>query len=260
MSFKPLILVTPPERLRQVQGLQVTVGHRAYRIGRGPHLFRAGAPMAVRGGMMVVDERGFDGRGQPGALCEEVLRECAARGFQGVVCDFRGQAIPLLQRVLGQLGERMSRRGLRLYVPESYGGAVPQAQVLIPTALSGGSLQSRLEEAARHWGTQRLTLAIQRTAEDFSLPSPNGCGRPLDRETLEREIRERQPSVFFSHELCARYFTYMDRGSGAHFVLFDDGDTIRKKLQLARGLGVEEAVADFEELEDLLDQLELGKK
>ena len=75
-----------------------------------------------------------------------------------------------------------------------------------------------------------MNLAVQLVAEDFFLPSPTGSGVPLSRRELEEKLEQLHPSVFFSHELCARYFTYMSRESGAHFVLFDDRDTLRKKL------------------------------
>lgn len=258
MTYEPLILLMPPEHLRQAQGLGVTVAHQAYRVGRGAHLFRSGLAASVRGGLMALDAQGFDGRGEASVLCSEVVRECAARNFQGVLCDFEGPVSPLLERAVGELGERFARRNWRLYVPERYGGCTSYARVMISSALSGGTLQSRLEEAMRRCGPHRVTLAVERAAEDFFLPSPQGNGTPLSREALRAQLEQRQPSVFFSHELCARYFTYMSRESGAHFVLFDDGDTIRKKIQVARGLGITSAVLAWADAEDILDRLGLA--
>ena len=259
MTYEPLMLIVPPERLKQVQGLGVTVAHQAYRVGRGPHLFRSGTPVPVRGGLMAVDAQGFDGRGESSVLCDEMVRECAARNFQGAVCDFEGPVLPLLERAVRELGERFARRNWRLYVPECYAACCSNARVMISSALSGGSLHARLEEAVRRYGPQRVTLAVERVAEDFFLPSPSGSGVPLSREALRAQLQERRPSVFFSHELCARYFTYMSRDSGAHFVLFDDGDTIRKKLQVARGLGIASAILAWEDVEDIQEKLGLRK-
>ena len=73
---------------------------------------------------------------------------------------------------------------------------------------------------------------------------------PLSRRELEEKLEQLHPSVFFSHELCARYFTYMSRESGAHFVLFDDRDTLRKKLEVAQELGITSAVAALPEVLD----------
>lgn len=255
MTSEPLILIVPPQKLPQIQGLNVTTAHQAYRIGRGPHLFRSGDSVPVRGGLMVMDCRGLEGQGESGVLCDEVVRECAVRGFQGAVCDFERRGDAFLEKVLRELGERLSRRNWRLYVPEWYARCSPHARVMISSALSGGSLTRRLEEAVETYGASRVTLAIQRVAEDFFLPSPSGSGTPLSRRELSELMERLEPSVFFSNELCARYFTYMDRTSGAHFVLFDDGDTIRKKLQVARGLGILTAIAALDEVDDILDKL-----
>lgn len=251
-----LILTTPPDRLAQARQTGLTLGHMAYRVGRGPHLFRSGNPIPLRGGLMVLEARGFDGRGEPGTLCQEILRECAARGFSGVICSFEGRPIPLLERVITLLDDLLPRKKLSLHVPEVYGPCTHNAGVLISSALSGGSLVQRLEEAAlRFGGPERLTLAVERVAEDFFLPSPNGSGSPLSREDLARQLQERAPSVFFSNDLCARYFTYMSRENGAHFVLFDDAVSIRKKLQVAHRLGVRRGVLCLPQVDDLIDRL-----
>ena len=200
-------------------------------------MFRAGNTAPVRGGVMAVDSRGFDGLGEPEAFCQEAVRECIARGFSGALLDFEGLT-PGLARVAARLDESFARRGWTLYVPEPYGSRTVKAQVLISSALSGGSLALRLEEAAERFGLERVTLALEKAAEDFYLPSPTGGGVPLEPEELERRMEELRPCVFFSAELCARYFTYMGRDNGAHFVLFDDGDTLRRKIEVARQAGV----------------------
>ena len=102
---------------------------------------------------------------------------------------------------------------------------------------------------------RRVALAVERVAEDFFLPSPTGQGMPLTREELRQRLEERAPSVFFSSELCAHYFTYMSRQNGAHFVLFDDAGSIRKKLQVARNLGISSAVLAYPQVDDLLPEL-----
>ena len=68
---------------------------------------------------------------------------------------------------------------------------------------------------------------------------------------LEEKLEQLHPSVFFSHELCARYFTYMSRESGAHFVLFDDGATLRRKLEAAQSLSIRTVLAPWQEIADV---------
>ena len=246
-----LILAAPPEDVTAAQAHGLTLAHMAYRVGGGPHLFRSNQPIPARGGLMYIDDGGFDGRGTPDAFCQEVVRECAARGFGGVVCAF-DRKLPLLSTVVEQLGPMLVRQGRSFYVSEPYGRCTATGRVLIPTALSGGSLRQRLGEAVERCGAGRVALAVERTAADFFLPSPDGQGRPLTREELKARLEERSPSVFFSDELCARYFTYMNRQSGAHFVLFDDAGSIRKKLRLAEALGIDRALLCYPEVSDLM--------
>ena len=249
-----LILAAPPEDVTAAQAHGLTLAHMAYRVGGGPHLFRSSQPNPPRGGLMYIDDGGFDGRGTPDAFCQEVVRECAARGFGGVIFAF-DRRLSLLSAVVEQLGPMLVRQGRSFYVSEPYGRSTATGRVLIPTALSGGSLRQRLGEAAERYGAGRVALAVERTAADFFLPSPDGQGRPLTREELAAKRRELSPSVFFSDELCARYFTYMNRQNGAHFVLFDDAGSIRKKLRLAEALGIDRALLCYPEVSDLMGDI-----
>lgn len=71
-------------------------------------------------------------------------------------------------------------------------------------------------------------------------------------------IEELSPSVFFSRELCARYFTYMSRDSGAHFVLFDDAQTMAKKVEIARQLSIPTILGAWSDLQDAIPALGLS--
>ncbi len=258
MPQDTFIITLPPRQLPALQGWRVTPAHLAYRLGPGPHLFRADNTVP-RGGLMVVDDRGFDGLGPTGPLCQEILRECQARGFSGAILDFDSR-LPPLEQIAGQLDEQFARRGWSLYVTEPYAARALHARVMIPSALSGGSLQRRLEEALERFGENRAVLALEKRAEDFPLPSPSGSGQPLTGQELE-ELRQRlSPSVFFSNDLCARYFTYMSRDSGGHFVLFDDGDTLRRKVEVARQLGVHSFLAPWAEISGHAARLGIQRK
>ncbi len=250
-----LILTAPPSAVRDAASYGLPIGHMAYRVGAGAHLLRANIPINLRGGLMVVDGGGFDGRGDAGAFCQQVIRECSARSFDGVILDLEGRPHPLLGQIVNRLGAQLARRGWPLYVTEEYAGFSAQARVIIPSALSGGSLSKRLSEAIDRFGPERVALGVQRTAEDFTLPSPGGGGVPLSQEELSRRIASRGASVYFSDELCAHYFTYMSRQSGAHFVLFDNAGSIRKKIQTARSLGLCACILAWPEVKDILRQI-----
>lgn len=251
-----LHLITPPGMAADAGRFGLTLAHMAYRVGGGPHLFCSQHPFSQRGGLMVMDHQGFDGRGSPEELCKEILRECAGRGFTGVFCDFEGPAWPVLRKAVDSLVPVMKQRGWRLYVPETYAGPGADGPcVVIPTAISGGSLRQRLTEAAEKYGPERLALGLERTAEDFTLPASHGSGRPLSREALKTLLVERSPAVYFSDELCAHYFTYMRPSGDAHFILYDDASSMVKKLHVANTLGIREAFLPYAQNDDLLQTL-----
>lgn len=144
--------------------------------------------------------------------------------------------------------------------PEDFAALPPQKlervnrRVLIGTAVSGGSLRELLEDAVRLYGAKRITLDVQRLAMDFPLPCPSGEGRILTRRELATLRARSSAPVYFSRELCARYFTYC-AGPEARLVLFDDARTLREKLRLARSLGIEDAFFMYPEIEDILEEI-----
>ncbi len=104
---------------------------------------------------------------------------------------------------MAQLGKECARRNWALLVPEHYASCSPHTQVMISSALSGGSLELRLEEAQQRFGRERVVLALQRTAEDFFSPSPTGSGRPLTQKQLHQLMEERRSPLSFSPGSCA---------------------------------------------------------
>lgn len=252
-----IILTTPPGDCQRATAYGIPVAHMAYRIGHGAHLYRADIPLTLRGGLMALDDGGFDGKGDPTQLCREIMRECTMRKYDGLLCDFDRPPTPFLEQTVRQLGQLAGQRGWPLYVTELYSGATEYSRVLIPTAISGGTLEDRLRTALSRYGGGRLALAAQRMAEDYTLPSVNGQGSTLSRTELAQRVNRFSPAVYYDNGLCAHHFTYMERGV-AHFVLFDDSGSLLRKLALARDLGIDRVLFAFPEVEDILPQL-LGR-
>lgn len=209
----------------------LTPAHMAYRIGSGPKLLGIRMSTPPKSGLMMVDCRDFDGLGEAASCVRQILGECRRRGFRGVICDFEGPPTGCLPRLVEQLG-----RQVPLYVPETFASCSPTARILIPSALTAGTLERRLQNAANRYGMQRLTLAVEWLREDYLLPA-SGRGEPLTQAALEEQIRRLEPAIFFDRGLCAHYYTYMVGGK-AHFVLFDTPRSIRGKLSVARQMGV----------------------
>ena len=220
------------------------VAHMAYRVEPGPRLMRLDQRMPGQGGLLYLSmEPGLNCR-HIDAFCVQVLRECGARRFQGVIADLPQGYGALVE----QLHRALVQRNLSLYVPENYQAQAPKARVLVSTAISGGTLRGRLEEALKRFGPERTVAALERVAEDFIPPAQNGSGTPLSPQALA-ELRNRlRPNIYWSPELCARYFTYFQPGGRAHFILFDDPETLRAKLRLAGEVGIRQCLAAWEDL------------
>ena len=252
-----LYLAVTPGEAREAAQYGRTLAHVAYRIGPGSTLLRQSLPLQTRGGLLSVSDREAPDIGQPQALCAAVLRECGRRGYTGVLLDFeqppRRDRIQFAQALSQQL--RAGQR--RLYLPERYADNVPGAIPLICTALSGGNFRQRLQEAAEaRGGAGQLVLDVQRLRMDFRLPAKNGQGEPLSPAAFRALMEERSPTVFFSQELCARYFTYT-RDGVAHFVLFDDAETLKQKLKIGAAMGFSAAFFMWPEIRDIAGQLGL---
>ena len=254
-----VILSAPPEELSRANGHGLPVAHMAYQIGRGFHLFRSNIPLSLRGGLMMLGDGGAWDEGQgmlrtasgsPETLAAEVIRECIQRGFDGVVLAFH-RTSPQLHAAAAVLAGRLKRQGGELYLPESYADDSDWARVLIPTAISGGSLAARLTELTGYYGSERICLDIERQRMDFCLPGEGERGRKLSAKELYTLMQEQSPQSYFSQDLAAHYFTYQDE-NGSHFVLYDDAGSIRKKLFLAQKLGIDHAMLFYPEVEDVL--------
>ena len=61
-------------------------------------------------------------------------------------------------------------------------------------------------------------------------------------------------TTFFSPELCARYFTYQQEGQ-LHFILYDDAETMNRKVRIAAELGLSAAFFVWPEVEDIAPKI-----
>ena len=232
MENDRIFLLTQPQHLSQARQWDGIIAHHRYRIGSNFHLLRAVSP-PVQGGLMVVCDYGYDGCSFQSHFVQEVLWECSRQKFSGVLFDFETSPPPLRQCVV-HLDAVFSDYPYTLYITEPYVPCAPSGKVLISSAISGGTLTARITQAVEHFGTDRVVLALERSAEDFTIPAPSGCGTPLSSCHLENLLHQTGSSVFFSRELCTNYFTYLDRQEQAHFVLFDTTETLLRKMEIAR--------------------------
>ena len=248
-----LMLAVSPREAQNAARYPCRPAYAAYRIGPENSLLRQSLPIHTQGGLLCLSDQEAPAVPDSEALADALTRECARRDYPGAVLDFESPPRQDLLDLARALGQRFHRQRRTLVLPEPY--AVPGGTVLLNSAVSGGDLGQYLREGRQRYG--QTALDLQRLRMDFPLPCPSGKGRPLNGEELEALLSE-GPSVFFSQALCARYFTYR-KGGETRFVLFDDAETLRRKLRVARECGIPDAIAVYPEVHDLLPQLFPGK-
>lgn len=246
-----LILCTPPDFLYAAVPYGLPLAHMSYQLGANFQLFRANGTQPLHGGLMILgDDLDEMADGDPESLTMAVMNECEHCGFYGVSLTF-SRTSPAKRAFVARLSGQLRQAGKWLYLPEIYAGDSDWAKILIPTALSGGNLQSRLQEVIAVYGAGRICLDIERVRRDFCLPCRTGAGEKLSAAAFQTLIHTHNPPAFFSQDLCAYYFTYQMQNT-PHVVLYDDAVSIRKKTFLAAKLGIDSVFLLYPEVEDIL--------
>ena len=250
-----IYLAVTPDASQEAAAHCRNLAHVAYRVGPGSTLLRQSLLLQTKGGLLSVSDHDAPLIDSPEDLRDAVLRECGRRNYSGVLLDFEERPRRDRTAFVSVLAPALSASRRTLYLPEAYADAAPGGVVLLCTAVSGGSFSQYLQEAVNHaGGAGRLALDVQRLRMDFRLPARSGEGKPLTGEELEELMERENPSVFFSQDLCARYFSY-SRDGEAHFVLFDDADTLNRKLRLGAGMGFNAAFLMWPEVRDAAPRL-----
>jgi len=249
-----IFLAVTPQELRSAMQWRCGLAHVAYRIGPESTLLRQNLLLDTRGGLLSLSDQDAPIIADPEKLSAAIIRECSRRNYGGALLDFESPVGQDRQSFAAELDRVMSRNRRALYVPETYSKSAPGGAVLLCTAMSGGNFTERLREAVSLRGAGHVALDLQRLRMDFSLPARSGAGKPMTGEALTALMDARAPSVFFSQDLCARYFTYV-RETETHFVLYDDADTLLQKIRIGGSLGIGTAFLMYPEVQDLLPKL-----
>ena len=132
--------------------------------------------------------------------------DCIAVGWEDP------DALPLLLQ--------LAETGRRLLVPEIWQAALPQAELLVSSAMSGGDLKQRF----RQLPGQRCWLRLEPMRMAFPLPCPDGQG------TTVTDLPE--SSGFYAEALGCRYIH-----APGQVILFDTAETLEQKILLAKDCG-----------------------
>ncbi|MDR2421685.1 MAG: hypothetical protein LBD49_06260 [Oscillospiraceae bacterium] len=244
------LYIAIPDGLSPVLPPRFAPARMLYHI-RGSRLCRARGGGSERGGIMVISVSGYAGGGPLSALTGEIEIEASKWGCEGVVLDAGAEGTRRRARLANRLASVLAPRPV--FVPVSLGSAAPLASVLIQTAISGGSLYRHLADAAERFGASRLALECDRIRMDFALPCPGGVGEELGAGRFD-ELLSGAPRAFFSEALGVNYF-YRREGSSRRVTLFDDAESIRRKLALAETFGIARAFLYYPRVSDILHEL-----
>lgn len=240
-----LVCAGADERPAKASGLPLL--HLCLGLGPGG-LQRLTLPARMAGCYLGVCDRGMERFST--AICEQLISEAERMEAVGLVVDCERQSEPV-QTFLSALDDKCAQRGLPLYVPLSQAECVRNACLIADTAVSGGSLIERFQDLTQRW-PGRIAADLRPVSSDFTLPSPNSEGSVLSTSQREALCQRTGAQTFFSRELCARYFTYMDEAGNGHFVLFDDPDTMREKCRCLTALGVRPFFARYPDVKTLI--------
>ncbi len=111
---------------------------------------------------------------------------------------------------------------------------LPPGVYLTDCAVSGGTLEGFLI-AALSAAQGRLCVRLSPVYMDVPLPCPSGLGRIISPQEAQSLPGFRQ--LRCSSSLCTGYFTYL-RDGALHLVLYDTQETLERKLECCRLVGV----------------------
>lgn len=241
-----LVCAGADERPAKASGLPLL--HLCLGLRPNGGLQRLTLPARMAGCYLGVCDRGME-RFSP-VVCEQLISEAEHMGAVGLVADCERETEPV-QAFLSALDAQCAGRSLPLYVPLVQADCVQNAHLIADTAISGGSLLDRFQELVQRY-PGRIAADLRPVSCDFTLPSPNSDGTVLHASEREALRMRTGAQTFFSRELCARYFTYMDEAENGHFVLFDDPDTMREKCRCLSNLGVHPFFARYPDVKSLI--------
>ena len=221
--------------------------HMDYLLNREGVLLRSGTGTPSPGNLLALCGPETVGSADldPDPLCAWLASECERRGAGGLLCDFEGGADEFRIRLCRRLSDLLGELGLRLYLPEVFAPAAPEAIRLISSAVVGEPCGEAFRRAALRYGAGRTALLCEPLSGDYALPL-RGPASPREGVRLRSDalaaLMAREHAVgYFSQELCARYFTYRDGEHRSRFVIYDDPASLRRKITLAKNCGIREA-------------------
>lgn len=183
-------------------------------------------------------------------FAKNLLFEAKRTKCRGIFADFERDS-DISKELSSKIDKILCDNSIPFFVPLSKADYTSHAHITTDTAISGGSLQDMISEYSNKYGKHRISALLSPLCADFTLPSNNPSGNPLSSDERIALRTQKNSQVFFSKELCAKYFTYMDEDNQGHFVLFDDESTMQDKIDLLSRLGINHFFALYPDVKNM---------
>lgn len=246
---KNLTLVCAGADAVAASGYGLPLLHLCMGVGPGGGIRRLRLPAQTQGQYLGVSDFGIEGS-IPKFCAEALVFEVKKRRMRGIFADFERDT-PAVHTLLRDLDALLAAAHLPLFVPVGQAAQVQHAHLVAETALSGGNLEEYLGDLLEQY-PGRLAAALRPISADYRLPAQSSEGTPLSRTDRVALQQKYGAQSFFSRDLCAKYFTYMDEKGNGHFVLFDDDSTLEAKLVRLDALGIQPVFALYPDVRTLL--------
>lgn len=243
VSF-PILLVLSPDTPLPSLSQPVTPAFLSYQINPAGQLLCAGASVLPEGSVLMLGGTAPSSGEATDWLCRQIAAECQRQKAAGVVANWAEDAAGA--GLASRLEPILRSLDIDFWVPESFASSAPNAQVLISSQLSGGTLENRLRQAQLKYG-DRIALAIECTPWDFTLPCPHGQGTALTLPAMRERFARHHCRAWFSEGFCCSYFTY-GQEEALHLVLYDTAASVQAKLSLAEALELSGVILAWEEI------------
>ena len=252
-----IYLCAAPKELSPARQAFAHIAHAACHIDRNSRLLTSLSQECANEDLLLLTGDPQSSFSHPDGLCRAIKELCLKSGLQGIAVDLLPPASENTFRFLSHLQQMCSSAGFDLFVPEDFTSHLPEATAVVCTAMSGGIFTKRLEEAIDRFGRGHIALDIQRLMMDFPIPAPDGIGTPLSHTEFKELFVSLRPAVFFSRELCAKYFLCRRHGQ-LHLILFDDLSTLLEKIRIGKSMGISHFFFSYPEISDILGALSLA--
>lgn len=243
-----IYLAVPPENVAEAAELKYGIAYMTYRISGDGHLLRANTIALRKNSIMYLDDNGtVTGSSQ---LPSEIVRECTANSFTGVVLDLSSD---FPRETAISIATACSRHSIKVFVPYQF-AYCSDSIVLLSTDISVGSLNTRLTTAIRQYGLNRVALMTDFVRCDYTLPAKEENGQTLSNSQLNALITQYHSPSFYSKDLYTYYFTYRSANK-AHLVLYDNAASLRHKLKLGKALGIKTAFMFYPHVKGIINDV-----